>query len=185
MKGMDRRVPEGASEAADGVEVVRIGVDGDVAVERLRGRAMRGRRYALSLPGLLALCLGHLLLLAAGVVVLAQWYALPLPTFDPELPELLRRYLRSPAIVWLGYGVSPAAMIVCLFLSGVDMRRDQAFCIFALATLVSIALASWKTILPRHWLGIPVFSVGLWIIAYANTAILAAKLRSRLARRRQ
>ena len=127
----------------------------------------------------------YLLLLAAGVVVLAQWYALPLPTFGPELPELLQRYMRSPAIVWLGYGVSPAAMIVCLFLSGVDMRRDQAFSIFALATLVSIALASWKTILPRHWLGIPVFSVGLWIIAYANTAILAAKLRSRLARRRQ
>ncbi|EKO39298.1 MAG: hypothetical protein B193_1980 [Solidesulfovibrio magneticus str. Maddingley MBC34] len=181
-----RRVPSGPAKPADDVEVVRISLDGAVAVERLSGRALRGRRFRLSFFGLLAVLAGYFLLLAGGVVVVADCYALPLPALDPELYDLVQKYLRSPAIIWLGYCVSPAAILVCLLLSRVDARRStQGFWIFFSIMLLSIIVASWKAILPKHWLGFPVFSICLWVVVYAESLAFAARLRRRHLRRRR
>lgn len=186
-EGQDmRRVPSGPAKPVDDVEVVRISRDGEVAVEHLSERAMRARPYELSLFGLLAVLTGYFLLLAGGVVVVADCYALPLPALDPGLYDLVQKYLRSPAIIWLGYCVSPAAILVCLLLSGVDARRStQGFWIFFSIMLLSIIIASWKAILPKHWLGFPIFSICLWIVAYAESLAFAARLRRRPLRGRR
>ncbi len=185
-EGQDIRLgPSGAARPADEIEVVRIGLDGAIAVEHLSEQAMRARPSDLSLLGLLAVFAGYCLLLAGGVVVVAAGYALPLPALDPGLYDLVQEYLRSPAIVWLGYGVSPAAILACLLLSGVDRRRStQGFWIFFNITVLSIITASWKAIMPKNWLGFPILSVCLWVVVYAESLALVARIRRRRQRGR-